>query len=143
MCVSVAGLHHQLAKNAGLARVAVEIEIHRELLRLLVDDVEGAVEVGDKETLGAADLFAQRVHPGQQQIVARALGVDRSGHRHHEEVLDLEGHLRGRRGDPNQTDRQSKAGGSDSWADVHDGLSIEVPAGSQGFVSSCERDPRR
>ena len=43
---------------------SVEIEIGRELLRLLVEDVERPVEIVDEEA-PAARLVAQEIDPGQ------------------------------------------------------------------------------
>jgi hypothetical protein len=83
----------QLAEDAALAGIAVEIEIDRKLLRVLVEDVERSVEVADEHALRAANLFSQGIHPGEQQLVRR-LAVDQAGHRHDEEVPELQRRLR-------------------------------------------------
>ena len=56
-------------------------------LRLLVEDVERAVEVVDEEP-PAARLVAQEVDPGE--LSARVLAVELAGDRHLHVVLELE-----------------------------------------------------
>ena len=41
---------------------AIEIEIGRELLRVLVQDVERPVQVGHKKAIGSSGFFSDPVH---------------------------------------------------------------------------------
>ena len=104
----------QLVEDAGLPRVAVEIEVHRKLLRRLVEHIERSVQIADEESLGAADLFAQRVHAREQKVVG-SFSVDEAGHRRFDVVLDVERHLCRRRR------RATDGRGDDQPRDVHRG----------------------
>ena len=66
-------LEGQLLEQAGPAGETVEIEIGRELLGLLVEDVERPVEVVHEEA-AAARFLPQEIHPRQQtarEVAAR------------------------------------------------------------------------
>ena len=72
---------------------AVEVQVGRERLRLLVDDVERAVEVVDEEA-AAPRLVAQEVHPGQ--LPPRVLPIELAGNGHRRKVCQFERQTRGR-----------------------------------------------
>ena len=89
-------LEGQLREQAGAPVGAVEIEISRERLGLLVEDVERPVQVVDEEA-AAARLVAQEVDAGQ--LAARVLAVEVTGDRQLRVVGELQRRLgNGRRG---------------------------------------------
>ena len=77
----------------GRAAEPVEIEVDGELLRLLVEDVERAVEIVDEEA-PAAGLLAHEVDPGQ--LPSRVLPVQLARDRQLRVVLELERQSGGR-----------------------------------------------
>ena len=84
-------LEREFLEEARPPAGAVEIEVRRERLRLLVQDVERAVEVVHEES-PAARLVPQKVHPGQQS--PRVLPIEIAGDRHLHVVFQLERQLR-------------------------------------------------
>ena len=80
-------LEGELRKKAGPPAEPVEIEIGGELLRLLVEDVERAVEIVDEEA-PAAGLLAHEVDPGQ--LPSRVLPVQLARDRQLCIVFELE-----------------------------------------------------
>jgi hypothetical protein len=89
--VAVSARDEQTMKEARPIVAAIEVEILRELLRLLVEDVQRAIHVGHEEASGAARFFADRVHARQQHLVRR-LADRQPGNRHGREVSNFEGH---------------------------------------------------
>ncbi len=81
-------LEREFHEQAGPSAGAVEVEIGRERLRLLVDDVERAVEVVHEES-AAARLVPQEVDPGQ--LSPRVLPIELAGDRHRRVVFQFEG----------------------------------------------------
>ena len=98
-----------LAKRPGRPSRAVEIEIRRERLRLLVEDVERPVQVVDEEA-AAARLVAQEVDAGQ--LAARVLAIEVTRDRQLRVVGELQRRPgyggRGRRG--RDGDRSARGG---------------------------------
>ena len=86
--VGVAGLERKLVEEAGPVAAAVEVQIRRERLGLLVEDVQRAVQVVDEESPRAARLLPQHVDAGERPEVAGA--GRRSGHRRGRVVLDVQ-----------------------------------------------------
>ena len=80
-------LERELREQARPAAEPVEIQVDGRLLRLLVEDVERAVEVVDEEA-PAARLVAKEVDPGQ--LPSRVLAVQLAGDRQLRVVLHLE-----------------------------------------------------
>ena len=80
------------ARGAGhFGRVALEVQIRRELLRRLVEDVELAVEIADEEAVEpAAGLFAEEIHAGNVDSIVRA-GAEHAGLRDRGVVGELDG----------------------------------------------------
>ena len=90
--IPITGLDGQLMENARPALTTVEIEISRELLRVLVENVKQAVQVNNEKAIRPSRFFSQTIDPCEQRVVA-AFAVDQSGHRHRNVILDLEGDL--------------------------------------------------
>ena len=67
--VAISARDEKAMKQARPVVASVEVEVFRELLRLLVEDVERAVHVGDEQTVGPARLLANRVDPRQQHLI--------------------------------------------------------------------------
>ena len=67
--VAVSAGDEQAVEEPGPIVAPVEIEVLRELLGLLVEDVQRAVHVGDEQPRGAAGFLADRIHPGEQHLV--------------------------------------------------------------------------
>ena len=80
-------LEGELREQARPPAEPVEVQVDRELLRLLVEDVERAVEIVDEEA-PAARLFAHEVDSGQ--LPHRVLAVELTGDRQLRVVLHLE-----------------------------------------------------
>ena len=116
----------QLPEDAGLAWIAVEIEIYRQLLRLFVEDVQGSVEIADEQALRVHGFFAEGIHSRQQQLV-RALAVHQSGHRHDQEVFDVQRCLARPDGSRSQTRRESEP--PEARDDLHD---VSLPCTTYG-----------
>ena len=87
--VRVADLVGELVEDAVVLLTAVEIEIGRELLRRLVEDVERPVEIVDEEARRAARFLAQRVD-AREHPVGLPLAVEQPGDRHCHVVFELQ-----------------------------------------------------
>jgi hypothetical protein len=77
-------------KEAGAIIAPVEIEVLRELARLLVHDIYRTVHVDDEKTIGASWFFADRVDARQQHFVRR-LTDGQPGDGDGREIFNLEG----------------------------------------------------
>src|SRR5262249_31119861 len=82
----------QLLKNSTAS--AVQVEIGNQLLRALVDDVESAVRIIDKEPVSLyAGLTAHDVDSGEETRVHVLVILAGAGHRHAQVILDFKGQL--------------------------------------------------
>jgi hypothetical protein len=90
---SEVALERELAKEPRASAGAVEVQVGREGLRLLVDDVERTVEVVDEES-PASRLVAQEVDPGQ--LSSGVLPVKLAGDGQRREIGQIERQPRGR-----------------------------------------------
>ena len=114
----------------------VEVEIRGEGLLLLVEDVERAVEIVDKEPLPAAGLVSHEVHAGE--LSARVLALELAGDRKGHVVFQLERQagrrLHGRRA--HQRDRERKypesRGPSSVVASAHDANIVDRDVDDDG-----------
>ena len=93
--VGKAALGGQAAEESGLAVAAIEVEVRGEFPGLLVEDVEGAVEVVNENAVAVdAGLFAHEVDAGEEAHDL-ASAVDFAGHGHCGEIADFEGDILG------------------------------------------------
>ena len=102
-------LEGELREQAGPRAEPVEVEIDGELLRLLVEDVERAVEIVDEEA-AAAGLVAHEVDPGQ--LPSRVLPVQLARDRQLRVGFELEGQSRDRLRRECTGDRDGHDGGT-------------------------------
>src|SRR5262245_31179724 len=76
-------------EDAATAVAAVEVQVSAELLRLFIEDVNGTVEIGHEEAICASGFFTQRIHSGEEHVIA-AFTVDEARHRHGDVVSNFQ-----------------------------------------------------
>ena len=76
--VALANRVGEPVEESGVTRASVEVEVGRERLRLLVEDVQRPVQIVHEEAVRAARFFAQRID-ARQHPVGLPLAIDVAG----------------------------------------------------------------
>src|SRR5678809_224685 len=78
--VGKAGIDGELVKQTGLSSASVEIEVLGLLLCCGIENIQGAVQIADEESLRPSGFLAQNIHACERTRIPRT--IHRPGYWH-------------------------------------------------------------